>query len=67
MGSYDVDSISAHNVRTDMFRIFDLYRDFFVRDGVLVEAPPGLKVCGRDKDRGWSWKRVEALINAIWE
>ena len=38
-----------------------------MRDEVLVESLPGLQVCGRDKDRGWSRKRVDALINEISE
>ena len=48
-----------------MVRTFDLCRDFFVRNVVLVEAPPGLKVCSRDTDPGWSWRRVEAVTTAI--
>ena len=67
MCSYDLRGMSAIDLKFEIYRIFDFYNDFFVRDGVLVESLPGLQVCGRDKDRGWSRKRVDALINEISE
>ena len=34
---------------------------------MLVDSPPGMKVCGRDKDRGWSLKRITMLRSQLEE
>ena len=36
MCSHGLQGISSYGVRSDTYRIFDFYNDFFVRDGVLV-------------------------------
>ena len=42
-----------------------LYADFCVRDGMLAHTGPGLRVVGRDKDRGWSIRRLYALVEQL--
>ena len=49
----------------ELDRVMKLYAPFYVRNGILVDTPPGLRVCGRDKDRGGSKKRIDSLLGRL--
>ena len=49
----------------ELDRVMKLYAPFYVRNGILVDTPPGLRVCGRDKDRGGSKKRIKSLLRRL--
>ena len=59
------DILCQDNMRVNVDAVIAVYKGFYVRNGMLVDTPPGLRVVGRDKDRGWSKKRLSALMDQL--
>jgi hypothetical protein len=64
-GSGQDDLRSMTWLKSHMDTVIAFYEGFYVRDGMLVDSPPGMKVCGRDKDRGWSRKRIKMMLSQL--
>ena len=64
--SYEfIDLFDKQVLRKVVRDVLKLYSCLYVRDGALVGSPPGLRACGRDKDRGCSRERINSLLKQL--